>query len=680
VESLFNLASRMAHESVGYVLSGAASGILITALVGLLLRALTSIGARTRFAIWWITLIVVMAMPVLIAAGLPDVTPNDEPVLGEPVAGPAPPLSSTTRAEVLPAPPSERPPAPTGGLVALLPLAVGGAWTLGAIALITRLLLAAGGVHRISRRSQPAGEKADETLRRLARDLQLRRPTRLRLSPDIHLPMVTGGRRPTILLPFGLATQLTEEETEAILLHELSHVRRGDDGWKMLQKICSAVCFLHPAVHWIGRRLDLECEIACDDEVISRTGEPARYARCLHRLAVLATGPYPAPALGMAAPRKHIFRRFRAILGPRADHGTRGARLQLAVAGLTGAIGLVALLRVMPVIALPFDAVTLEDLRAPEEGMIFTGGPAESGRLVDWSLEHNNFRLSFTLHSEDGSRRLYTLWYLGEDDLRVATRGNLRFSLDGRAVTAISPDGFVSLIDRRHSPVREWELTPGPDGALACAYYEDGAPSEMGDEDRSRLGDALRVAVGGIDSGARERAAALLEREGASGLLEEIPRLRSDRVKRLTLSVFLAQQRIGRDDLRRTLRLVMEELKTTSLQTVHLLELARHVQVEEGLWDEYLDALARLDDDFERGRVLKAIATGRRATRRIRRLAIERAGDLLSPREIERFLGVLAPLCVEDPELWDACRRLADRIPDAYYRRNVRMALDYIEG
>src|SRR5260370_21934325 len=78
-------------------------------------------------------------------------------------------------------------------------------------------------------------------------------------------------------------------------LHEAAHLARGDDVALIFQRLLQAVFALHPVVHWIARRIDLEREIACDDFVVEATGQPRPYAACLTRVVELTGGVRPPP-------------------------------------------------------------------------------------------------------------------------------------------------------------------------------------------------------------------------------------------------------------------------------------------------------------------------------------------------------------------------------------------------
>jgi bla regulator protein BlaR1 len=77
--------------------------------------------------------------------------------------------------------------------------------------------------------------------------------------------MVIGNLKPVILMPIGLLTALTTEEVEAILMHELAHIKRRDYLVNLLQSLMEIVFFFNPAVLWISQLIKAERENCCDD-------------------------------------------------------------------------------------------------------------------------------------------------------------------------------------------------------------------------------------------------------------------------------------------------------------------------------------------------------------------------------------------------------------------------------
>lgn len=125
----------------------------------------------------------------------------------------------------------------------------------------------------------PAGwqEKVDE----LSRQLGIRRAVKLVESRIVKMPLVTGHWRPMIFMPLGLLTGLPAGEIEAVLLHELAHIRRNDWLINLLQHIAVNLLFFNPGFLWMSALLREERENCCDDMAIDRTGDRAQFIRAL---------------------------------------------------------------------------------------------------------------------------------------------------------------------------------------------------------------------------------------------------------------------------------------------------------------------------------------------------------------------------------------------------------------
>src|SRR5438045_2418615 len=116
---------------------------------------------------------------------------------------------------------------------------------------------------------------------RLAARLRVNRPVRLLQSALVHVPAVLGCVRPVILLPASALTGLTPLQLEALLAHELAHVRRYDYLVNLVQSVIETLLFYHPAVWWISARVRDEREHCCDDLAVAVCGDPHFYASAL---------------------------------------------------------------------------------------------------------------------------------------------------------------------------------------------------------------------------------------------------------------------------------------------------------------------------------------------------------------------------------------------------------------
>ena len=167
----------------------------------------------------------------------------------------------------------------------LLPWVVA-VWLAGAMAFWLRLL---GGwifAERLrSRLVRPAPREWQQTLDRLKARIRVSRPVRLLVSSLVQAPAVVGWLRPVVLVPVGALAGLPPEQMEALLLHELAHIRRHDYLVNVLQSVVEALLFYHPAVWWVSGHIRAERELCCDDVAISVSGDAVTYARALAELA-----------------------------------------------------------------------------------------------------------------------------------------------------------------------------------------------------------------------------------------------------------------------------------------------------------------------------------------------------------------------------------------------------------
>ena len=110
--------------------------------------------------------------------------------------------------------------------------------------------------------------------------------------------MLVGHLKPVLLFPLALVNQLSTEEAETVILHELAHLRRYDHYFNLLQCLIEVLYYYHPAVHWIGARVREEREYSCDDLVLEYGPGKLPYARALLHYGE-QSGSQPATALSL---------------------------------------------------------------------------------------------------------------------------------------------------------------------------------------------------------------------------------------------------------------------------------------------------------------------------------------------------------------------------------------------
>jgi HEAT repeat protein/beta-lactamase regulating signal transducer with metallopeptidase domain len=187
--------------------------------------------------------------------------------------------------------------------------------------------------------TRPLGEGWEQTLLRLCDQLRAPRPARLLESALVKVPMVVGWLRPVILLPASALTGLSPQQLEAIIAHELAHIRRHDYLINLLQAVVETLLFYHPAVWWVSRRIRQEREHCCDDLAVAVCGDSLTYARALLEMEQLRAA---GPQLAMAANGGSLMNRIQRLVGAQPKHANRFGGLFAGVIALTGLISAVA--------------------------------------------------------------------------------------------------------------------------------------------------------------------------------------------------------------------------------------------------------------------------------------------------------------------------------------------------
>ncbi len=219
-------------------------------------------------------------------------------------------------------------PAVLVGLISLL-------WSLGVTLGSIRLLCGAIGLRSLNASGVSLGTEWRSRLERLTELSGLRVVPRLIGSSSVQQAFVAGFFRPVIVLPVAWLTELTPSMVEAILAHELAHIRRWDLWVNLLQRAAEAILFFHPAVWWLSNQVRLDREMCCDELAIEITHRRLDYVTALEAIARRAAGaPRFGLATGVGGKKMAILDRVRNVLGqrPSARQGTWWPSAMLALA------------------------------------------------------------------------------------------------------------------------------------------------------------------------------------------------------------------------------------------------------------------------------------------------------------------------------------------------------------
>ncbi|HVI04669.1 MAG TPA: M56 family metallopeptidase [Sphingomicrobium sp.] len=307
----------VAQLGAGRMLNSTAEGLILAALSWAILRLFRVRTPKTRFTLWFLTLLVTVSLPFLAGSGRTAIVDGwHEPQWMVPSAW-------------------------AWGLFI--------AWATIAALLVLRLAVSFWQIEKLRRESRDIDAGFNQVAAEALEHSGLKRRVRFCSSTEVAVPTTIGFFRPTVVLPRWALSELSREELKLVLLHELAHLGRGDDWTNLFQKLLKSLFFFHPALYWIEARLALEREMACDELVIEETRNPHAYGRSLVSLAQgsLAgrAGLGRAWALAQSAlgRMKHASLRLLAILSPARAQGDPGRGPALLAIAAMAALALFAM-------------------------------------------------------------------------------------------------------------------------------------------------------------------------------------------------------------------------------------------------------------------------------------------------------------------------------------------------
>jgi len=207
-------------------------------------------------------------------------------------------------------------------------------WATGCALLSLRMALGLRWVRQLLDGALPADAGWQARLDRLAARLGIDGTVALRIVADGDSPVTAGWWRPVVLLPAAVAARMPVDLVEALLAHELAHVRRHDYLVNLLQGAVEALLFYHPVVWWLSHRIRVERELVADDLAAVALGERRQLAVALAELDRLAVprSPFPHAHFAQAAHGDRLMPRIRQLIHP--DRRGVGAAIVLPLLGL----------------------------------------------------------------------------------------------------------------------------------------------------------------------------------------------------------------------------------------------------------------------------------------------------------------------------------------------------------
>jgi beta-lactamase regulating signal transducer with metallopeptidase domain len=643
----------MTHASFAMttLLNGIFQGTLLAAAMWLLLKLLPRLNPTTRFTILWVTLLAVVVLafgplvpgvffpaaqpesPAIAASNKPAMlapvnteqpkagvqkaaAPSDSqfastPLLEpEPVAEPASDSVTVTSAAwgraaaVIAAVNHPLIRIRSGRILGVL----GMMWASLSVLMLVRLGCGYRVLRGLKAQAKPFPAEWQLRLRQLSRSNGIRRQPQLLVSNRIPVPMSLGFLNPAILIPRALLDTLSDAELEHIVLHELAHLRRRDDWTNLVRKIIEALLPIQPAVYWIGGRMSIECEMACDDWVIATTGTAKPYAASLTRVAELTRWGQPgALAAGATGNRSQLYGRVQHMLdktrnaAPKLAPGPLGAAI--LAAGLLLYVGVRApqmiafaqspapenspraltapslpqlpLTPQMPVapvqrkvarelaqIAVPepmapaqFSASPLEPSTAlvasaplatiaPETAVAPVAPMVPLAAMAPVEADQNS-----TAHTEIKTSNGWT-------STTVKVDGAVEFTDDDRDVKSLSPGGHFRIEEGTWLSGRAYDVKADSAGNLTKTYTVDRSTKPLDAEGQAWLGRLLPQVIRDSGIGAGPRVARILRQGGPPAVLAEIGLIHSDGSKRIYLEQLFSQATLNTQQMQDAARLI----------------------------------------------------------------------------------------------------------------------------
>lgn len=188
-------------------------------------------------------------------------------------------------------------------------------WTIGVLIFAFKMMMSYGYVKFIKYAAiDLENDSILSTVSRIKKATGVQKFVRIAESARINVPMVMGHFKPIILFPIGMVNELNPMEIEAIIIHELTHIKRNDYLMNIGLSILEILFYYHPAMWWISANVKAERENCCDDAAINHNIDSVTYAKALVKLEEMRKSGIPALAMPFASNKHQLLNRVKRIL------------------------------------------------------------------------------------------------------------------------------------------------------------------------------------------------------------------------------------------------------------------------------------------------------------------------------------------------------------------------------
>ena len=541
-------------------------------------------------------------------------------------------------------------------------------WVCGVGILTLRLMSGWMWVRRMkSRGTTPASTVVQEIAARIARNLHVSRSVTYLQSTLVEVPTVVGWLKPVVLVPVSALAALTPQQLEAIIAHELAHIRRHDYLVNLLQTLVETLLFYHPAVWWLSHRIRIERENCCDDLAVSLCGDAVTYARALADLEELRG----RRGFALAASGGSLLLRVRRLLGAPTHAGRgpgwlAGSVAILLLAGIAvGAVGNAALTSTQepaaavepvkpaaaarPAIARaavepataapaqPSQPAALPIVRAiaagsepempavpeqlqpaaalpvvaeaPEPAELYEvpeppAAPVPAEPAVAQSSSSSSSEhTSSSQHKSGDEQKGNYIWSNDGHKIEIEYKGRFEFTDDDTDLKSLSPGGYLKIREGRLQNKSNAELTADDKGNITRRFWSGTSERPFEPEGREWLARTLPKFIRQSGIGAAGRVARIYKSKGADGVLAEIQLIEGSWSKRVYYSELLKQAPLEPRAIVQVLQRAGKDIDSDFELASLLIGSGDKLLVDDATRRAYFEAARSIESDFEMRRV-----------------------------------------------------------------------------
>ncbi len=531
-------------------------------------------------------------------------------------------------------------------------------WGAGVVVLSLRLVGSWMAVRRLVRHAvRPVSAEIHTLVRRVSGRLALERIVQVCESSAVVVPVMVGWLKPVVLLPASTIAGLAPAQVEALIAHELAHVRRHDYLVNLLQAIVETLLFYHPGVWWVSNQVRIEREHCCDDLAVG-VCDRLVYVTALADLAAITA----TPRVALAANGGSLLGRVRRILGSGPEHrlpvsGSLSALFFLLLAGLIvpitmvsarGAVLPVAQSRLAPTQigadaarpATPARTAVRPSRQASTPSVSAQqqppSRPAQTQASTPAQQPAQPSSSTSEIHTTSSGHGEYS-WSTNGEKLAIKWTGSFRLSDDDKDIEWIEPGRSVEVSDGG------WMLTTGvmlqarSDGTIERSYHRNGFARPYEPEGREYLATALLKVVRKSGFGAESRVARFLKQGGVEAVFTEIRSLEGDYARRVYYTELIRQAKLSPADLTRVANEASATISSDYELGTLLKAAGKQAGTDEGALVALIDATKTINSDYEQHQALAALLPTKPTTR-VASAVLATAGNIQSDYERATFL------------------------------------------